>query len=145
MDQSHGLWLSIIVAYEWRGKVVHINGVDNESVHATVQERVLTARQVQVLQLAAYGMSGRQIARKLGLSVRTVQDHFSAMRKRANARSEGELIACAVAIGLVSPRTPLPPFWRRGLTSVAEPHTPVPADSATEQESIPPRFRTQHT
>lgn len=61
----------------------------------------LTTRQVEVLRLAACGLSGKQIARHLGISVRTVEEHFYAMRDRIGTRSQGELIACAVAAGLV--------------------------------------------
>lgn len=63
----------------------------------------LTARQAQVLQLAACGLSGKQIGRHLGISVRTVEGHFSGMRQRTGARSDGELIAYAVAAGFVTP------------------------------------------
>jgi DNA-binding CsgD family transcriptional regulator len=62
----------------------------------------LTARQVEVLRLAARGLSEKQIARHLGISVRTVEKHFHAMRDRIGTRSQGELIACAVAAGLVT-------------------------------------------
>jgi DNA invertase Pin-like site-specific DNA recombinase len=67
----------------------------------------LTARQAEVLQLAARGLSGKQIGRHLGISVRTVEGHFSGMRQRTGARSDGELIAHAVAAGFVTP-APVP-------------------------------------
>src|SRR5690348_9857579 len=63
----------------------------------------LTARQAEVLQLAGHGMCSKQIARSLGISVRTVEDHFSAMRARTGARSQGELIAYWAATGVVKP------------------------------------------
>src|SRR5487761_1522887 len=62
----------------------------------------LTARQVEVLDLAAHGLSGRQIARHLGISARTVEGHFSKMRQRTGARSEAELTAHGVAAGLLT-------------------------------------------
>jgi site-specific recombinase XerC/DNA-binding CsgD family transcriptional regulator len=68
----------------------------------------LTARQAEVLQLAACGLSGKQIARRLEISVRTVEGHFSAMRQRTGARGQGELIAHGIAAGLVKPRFPVP-------------------------------------
>jgi DNA invertase Pin-like site-specific DNA recombinase len=63
----------------------------------------LTARQAEVLQLAASGLSGKQIARQLGISPRTVEDHFSGMRQRTGARGDGELVAYGVAAGIVIP------------------------------------------
>ena len=68
----------------------------------------LTARQAEVLELAGRGLSGKQIAHHLGISVRTVEDHFSAMRQRTGTHSQIELIACATAAGLVRPAVPFP-------------------------------------
>lgn len=68
----------------------------------------LTIRQAEVLGLAAQGLSGKQIGRYLGISVRTVEAHFSGMRRRTGARSDGELIARAAAAGLVTPGPSLP-------------------------------------
>jgi DNA-binding CsgD family transcriptional regulator len=63
----------------------------------------LTARQAEVLQLAGRGLSGKQIARQLGISVRTIEDHFSVLRRRTGARNQAELIAYWAAAGLVKP------------------------------------------
>ena len=68
----------------------------------------LTARQAEVLRLAGHGLSGKQIARQLGISVRTVEDHFSAMRQRTGARNQNELIAYGAAAGLVQPGLAVP-------------------------------------
>jgi DNA invertase Pin-like site-specific DNA recombinase/DNA-binding CsgD family transcriptional regulator len=68
----------------------------------------LTGRQAQVLQLAGRGLAAKQIARRLGISVRTVEDHFSAMRQRTGAHNQGELIACGAAAGLVKPGPGVP-------------------------------------
>lgn len=70
----------------------------------------LTAREIDVLLLAATGLSSRQIARVLGISVRTVDDHFGAALHRSSARSRVELIArCGVA-GVFAPDR-WPPVW----------------------------------
>jgi DNA invertase Pin-like site-specific DNA recombinase/DNA-binding CsgD family transcriptional regulator len=63
----------------------------------------LTARQVEILELAAQGLSGKQIGRYLDISVRTVEGHFSDMRQRTGARNDVELVAYGVAAGLVTP------------------------------------------
>lgn len=62
----------------------------------------LTARQVEILRLTILGLAGKQVARHLGISVRTVEGHFDAMRQRTGTRSQAELIAFAVATGLVA-------------------------------------------
>lgn len=56
----------------------------------------LTRRQLQVIGLAAQGLSGKQIARCLGLSRRTVEDHFAAARQRLGAATRAELVAVAM-------------------------------------------------
>jgi DNA invertase Pin-like site-specific DNA recombinase/DNA-binding CsgD family transcriptional regulator len=75
------------------------------SAHGVVN---LTGRQAEVLQLAGRGLSGKQIAHHLGISVRTVEDHFSAMRQRTGAHSQGELTAYGAAAGLVKPGPAVP-------------------------------------
>lgn len=75
-----------------------------QSIQRGVRQVQLTARQAEVLQLAARGLSGKQIAHHLGISTRTVEDHFRRMRQRTGACSQGELIAYGTASGLVQPR-----------------------------------------
>jgi DNA-binding CsgD family transcriptional regulator len=59
----------------------------------------LTRRQAQVIELAAQGLSGKQIARCLGLSRRTVEDHFAAARHRLGAATTTEVVAVAMESG----------------------------------------------
>jgi DNA-binding NarL/FixJ family response regulator len=65
----------------------------------------LSRRQSEVLCLAACGLSGKQIARELQISTRTVQDHFSRLRQRTGARSQAELMVIAAAAGLLELRS----------------------------------------
>jgi DNA-binding NarL/FixJ family response regulator len=65
----------------------------------------LSKRQSEVLNLAARGLSGKQIARELKISPRTVADHFSRLRQRTGAHSQAELIVVAVAAGFLEPRS----------------------------------------
>ena len=67
------------------------------------QPTSLSRRQAEILQLAANGLIGKQIARQLGISARTVQDHFSRMRQRTGARTDAELVAYAAAAELLAP------------------------------------------
>ncbi|MGH3275676.1 MAG: response regulator transcription factor [Streptosporangiaceae bacterium] len=83
-------------------------GIYESALSAFAAGPTLTARQVEVLQLAGRGLSSKQIARNLGLSVRTIEDHFSAMRRRTGAHSRSELIAYWAAAGLVKPGLVVP-------------------------------------
>jgi DNA-binding CsgD family transcriptional regulator len=76
-------------------------GVDRLNTLASNDAGRLTARQAEVLKLAADGLSGKQIARRMGISVRTVEAHFSGMRERTGAHSYGELVAYGIAAGIV--------------------------------------------
>jgi DNA-binding CsgD family transcriptional regulator len=47
----------------------------------------LTSRQYEIASLKIeYGLSGREIARRLGLNLKTVQEHLKAFRKKADAK-----------------------------------------------------------
>lgn len=73
----------------------------------------LTPRQIEVLRLAAAGFSGKQIARRLGVSVRTVEGHFTRMRQRTGARNTGELVARGLTAGIVIPGLARPAWQPR--------------------------------
>ena len=68
----------------------------------------LTTREVQILHLAAAGLCSSMIARQLGISPRTVDDHFSVMRQRAEVADRGALIARGYAAGIL---VGWPPRW----------------------------------
>jgi DNA-binding NarL/FixJ family response regulator len=65
-------------------------------------ERV-TPRQLQVLQLVAEGHSTREIARRLKLSVKTVETHRGEMMKRLGIHDVVALVRYAVRVGLGAP------------------------------------------
>jgi DNA invertase Pin-like site-specific DNA recombinase/DNA-binding CsgD family transcriptional regulator len=68
----------------------------------------LTAREVEVLRFAAMGLPNNQIAARLGISRRTVDDHLSVMLRRAHARDRGEMIARGYAAEIL---LGWPPHW----------------------------------
>ena len=69
-------------------------GIDE--THTDFSESLLTPRQAEVVRLLVNGLTSKQIARCLGISKRTVEDHVSDARKRANVGTRTELIAWAV-------------------------------------------------
>jgi DNA-binding CsgD family transcriptional regulator len=54
---------------------------------------------MEVLRLAAAGLVAKEIARRLGISIRTVEGHFGAMRQRTGTRNMAELLAWGMARG----------------------------------------------
>jgi DNA-binding NarL/FixJ family response regulator len=62
----------------------------------------LTERQVQVLRLVAEGHRTRDIAKRLGLSVKTVESHRGEIMKRLGIHDVVGLVRYAVRVGLVA-------------------------------------------
>ncbi len=66
---------------------------------------LLTPRQREVLQLVAQGLSTKEIARRLELSVKTVETHRSQMMKQLDIHEVAGLVRYAMRVGLISPET----------------------------------------
>jgi DNA-binding CsgD family transcriptional regulator len=64
----------------------------------------LTARQLQVVALLADGLRYQEVAACLSISSRQVQRHVAQAVSRLGVRNANELVAVAVAAGLVPPR-----------------------------------------
>ncbi len=60
----------------------------------------LTRRELEILQLLASGMNGRAIARKLGLSAKTIQNNLSMVRAKLEASCDADLVLKAQRAGL---------------------------------------------
>ena len=63
----------------------------------------LSPRQVEVLRLLAQGHSTREIAKRLKLSVKTIETHRAEVMKRLGIHDVAGLVRYAVRVGLVSP------------------------------------------
>jgi two-component system, NarL family, nitrate/nitrite response regulator NarL len=61
----------------------------------------LTARELQVLQLVAEGLTNRRIGARLGISEHTAKFHVNAILGKLGARSRGEAVAQAARLGLL--------------------------------------------
>jgi DNA-binding NarL/FixJ family response regulator len=61
----------------------------------------LTAREREVLQLTAEGLSGNEIARRLFISARTVESHRANLMRKLAVRNQKELIRYAMQRGIV--------------------------------------------
>ena len=68
---------------------------------------LLTPRQTRILQLVAAGSSDRDVARALGLSVRTVQTHLQHIYRALGVRSRTEALAHVRALSLGGAARPL--------------------------------------
>jgi DNA-binding NarL/FixJ family response regulator len=73
------------------------------SIPATEQARLsrLTPRQRQILQLVAEGASSRKMARKLNLSVKTIESHRAQLMERLGIHDVAGLVRFAIRAGVV--------------------------------------------
>lgn len=67
------------------------------------QEGQLTPRQREVLQMIAEGSGSKEIARRLGLSTKTVETHRSQLMKQLDIHDVAGLVRYAIREGLISP------------------------------------------
>jgi DNA-binding NarL/FixJ family response regulator len=80
-----------------------MNGVHGDDHAPADGQARLTPRQEQVIRLATGGMPAKEIARRLGISKRTVEDHFTAACERFGAANRTELITRALQTGIAMP------------------------------------------
>jgi DNA-binding NarL/FixJ family response regulator len=64
--------------------------------------RRLTGRQIDVLRLIAQGLTTRDIARRLKLSVKTIETHRAAVMSRLAIHEVAGLVRYALRVGLIS-------------------------------------------
>lgn len=77
--------------------------VAGEESDATATTRqALTARQREILTLIADGSTSKQIASQLGISVKTVESHRTAMMRSLDIHNLAGLVRYAVRVGLVA-------------------------------------------
>jgi DNA-binding NarL/FixJ family response regulator len=62
---------------------------------------ILTPRQREVLQLVAEGRTSKDIADRLGLSVKTIESHLAQLMKRLGVSNVSGLVRTALRLGLV--------------------------------------------
>jgi DNA-binding NarL/FixJ family response regulator len=65
----------------------------------------LTDRQIQVLRLVTEGHRTREVAKRLGLSIKTVESHRGEIMKRLRIHNVVSLVRYAIRVGLI-PATP---------------------------------------
>ncbi|NTW18051.1 MAG: response regulator transcription factor [Syntrophaceae bacterium] len=82
--------------------IVVRNYVRKESKPSLVVSTELTPRERELLQLLAEGLTAKQIAKSLGVSVKTVETHRRNIAQKLGANSVAELIKYAIREGLTT-------------------------------------------
>ena len=66
------------------------------------EDRVITKREEEVLQLIADGCSTPEVAAKLYISQKTVKNHLASIYEKLNARDRTQAVITAVRMGIIS-------------------------------------------
>lgn len=91
------VYLSPVVAQDLIG--AHVDSLRGERPAASA----ISPRQREVLQLVAQGQSTKEIARLLGLSVKTVETHRSRLMQQLDIHEVAGLVRYAMRVGLLQP------------------------------------------
>jgi DNA-binding NarL/FixJ family response regulator len=86
-----------------RGEAQSSQHSSNQPGQATGYVEQLTARELEILQFAARGLTNKSIGAQLAISDRTVQNHLAHIFGKLNAASRTEAVMRAVSLGLIEP------------------------------------------
>jgi two-component system, NarL family, response regulator DegU len=87
--------LSPIIAASMLAEAKKLDGNKRE------EERIITKREEEVLQLIADGCSTPEVAAKLYISQKTVKNHLASIYEKLNARDRTQAVLLAVRMGIV--------------------------------------------
>jgi two-component system, NarL family, response regulator DegU len=78
-----------------------LNEVKKLDANKREEERIITKREEEVLQLIADGCSTPEVAAKLYISQKTVKNHLASIYEKLNARDRTQAVLIAVRMGIV--------------------------------------------
>jgi DNA-binding NarL/FixJ family response regulator len=73
----------------------------SEGTSSQDEEPILSARQVEILQLIADGLTTKQSARELGIAQKTVHNHLNAIYRRLDTQNLTHAVLSAVRLGII--------------------------------------------
>lgn len=79
----------------------HLAGLVRREAAAAARRSLLTDREREVLGWLAKGLSSREVATELGISVRTVETHRANLMEKLGVKSVATLIQAAIREGLI--------------------------------------------
>ena len=91
-------WLSPAIS-----KMVAATYTDGVHAHTDGPFEVLSPRQREVLQLIAEGLSTKEIAGRLDVSIKAVETHRTEIMERLGIHGVAGLVRYAIRVGLVQP------------------------------------------
>ena len=101
-----------------------VRGVVDDIVPQHLRGSRLSSRERDCLAMASRGLAGEDIAAKLSLSIRTVQNHFDSIRSKLGAANRQEAVALALETGIITRASgrcyPVAPRARMGIDDPQE-------------------------
>src|SRR5262245_57694089 len=91
----------VFTSAQMRGAIAELGRRARQAREVSGARAILSERELEVLQRAALGMTVGQIARRLGISPRTVETHLTNLYRKLGARNRVQAIARASELGLV--------------------------------------------
>jgi DNA-binding NarL/FixJ family response regulator len=91
----------VFTSAQMRGAISELGRRARQAREVSDARAILSERELEVLQRAALGMTVGQIARRLGISPRTVETHLTNLYRKLGARNRVQAIARASELGLV--------------------------------------------
>lgn len=70
-------------------------------VESNAFKKSVTPRQLAILQMLSMGMSGIEMAERLGLTKNTIKSHIRGLYKNLGARTSGHAVALGIRYGLI--------------------------------------------
>ena len=84
-----------------RSAVSTLGTIARRAREGTMVESSLSPREMEVLRLLGDGLTMRQIARRLGISIRTVETHATKLYRKLEVGSRVQAVSKAASIGLI--------------------------------------------
>jgi len=86
-----------------RGRIFVDSSQTSESIFTSKARGLLSEREMQVLQFLAQGFTHQQIARRIFVSVKTVETYRSRLAKKLELHTRADIVRYALEVGLLTP------------------------------------------
>jgi DNA-binding NarL/FixJ family response regulator len=84
-----------------RARLSELGRLTRQTREAFGAQADLTERELEILEYVAVGLSGKQVASRLGLSPRTVETHLAKLYRKLGVRNRVQAISRAASLGLI--------------------------------------------
>ena len=91
------------MALQTHDRMLELHRGGSDDAAKPVRAAGLTARESEVIELLAQGLTDQEVARRIGISERTALHYVQTSRKKLGCRTRAQLVAEAIGRGVISP------------------------------------------